>query len=187
MARTGSPRAAVARNTRIETSHSVNTARPRRRRSQRPHAAPPERPRGGATSASGSGSVATCVMSGDRHLVELVVPEWQVLAGLQPLHVRGVAVDLLAEAPDDEAALVVLDLLRLVQQVLALGLVELGRRLVDQVAVVRVVPVGLVVGAAQVLREGADHGLRYVVAGVPEVLGEGVGEVVVVVEGVLLG
>src|SRR3954452_16950133 len=102
MARTGSPRAAVARNTRIETSHSVNTARPRRRRSQSAHAAPPERPRGGATSSSGSGSVATWVISRaslDRHLVELVVAEREVLARLQALHGGGVAVDLLTEAP----------------------------------------------------------------------------------------
>src|SRR3954447_7105737 len=153
MARTGSPSAAVAMKTRMETSHSVKTARPRRRASQRPHAAPPERPRGGATSSNGSGSVATWVISRNRDLVELVVAEREVLARLQPLHVGGVAVDLLAEAPDDEAALVVLDLLRLVEQVLALGLVELGRRLVDQVAVVGVVPVGLVVGAALVGRE----------------------------------
>src|SRR4051795_7259891 len=147
MARTGSPRAAVARKTRIDTSHSVKTARPRRRRSQRPHAAPPEWPRGGATSSSGSGSVATWVISSplDRYLVELVVAERQVLARLQALHVGGVAVDLLAEAPDDQAPLVVLDLLGLVEQVLALGLVELRGVLVDQVAVVRVVPVGLVV------------------------------------------
>ena len=47
----------------------------------------------------------------------------------------------------------------------------------------RLVPVGLVVGAAL---EHAHRGLRQVVAGVPEVLGEGVGEVVVAVEGVLL-
>src|SRR3954465_8832663 len=128
MARTGSPRAAVARKTRIETSHNVNTARPRRRRSQSPHAAPPVWPRGGATSASGSGSVATWVMSGDRHLVELVVPEREVLALLETLHVGVEAVDLLTEAPDDQSALVVLDLLRLLEQVLALGLVELGGR-----------------------------------------------------------
>ena len=50
-----------------------------------------------------------------------------------------------------------------------------------------VVPVGLVVGAALLRRERADDSLRDVVAGVPEVLGEGVLEVLVVVERRLLG
>src|SRR3954465_3017555 len=116
MARTGSPRATVAKKTRIETSHRVSTASPTRRRSQIAQAAPPERPRGGATSASGSGRTATWVMS-HRHLVELVLTQREVLARLQPLHVRRVGVDLLPEAPDDQPALVVLDLLRLVDQV----------------------------------------------------------------------
>src|SRR6188472_2089818 len=186
MARTGSPRAAVARNTRTETSHRLRTARPIRRSSQMTQAAAPERPRGGATSSSGSWSIATSVMS-DRHLVELVVAEREVLARLETLHAGAVRVDMLAEAPDDQAALVVLDLLRLVEQVGPLRLVELGRGLVDQVPVLRVVPVRLVVGATELLGEGADDGLRDVVAGVPEVLGERVGQVVVVVERRLLG
>src|ERR687889_2083869 len=134
MARTGSRRAAVATNPRTETNHSVRTARPSRRSSQLPHAAAPDRPRGGATSASGSGRVATWVIS-DRHLVELVLAQRQVLAGLQPLHVRRVGVDLLPEAPDDQPALVVLDLLRLVDQVGTLGLVDLARRRADELAV----------------------------------------------------
>src|SRR5690242_7939922 len=114
MARTGSPKAVVARNTRTETSHRVRTARPSRRSSQMVHAAAPDRPRGGATSSSGSWRIATWVMS-DRHLLELVGTEWEVLARLEALDVGAVPVDLLAEAPDDQAALVVLDLLCLVQ------------------------------------------------------------------------
>src|SRR5919112_4004602 len=159
MARTGSPSAAVATNTRTETSHSVRTARPNRRASQAAQAAPPERPRGGATSASGSGRVATWVIS-DRDLVELVLAQREVLAGLQSLHVLSVGVDLLPEAPDDQPALVVLDLLRLVDEVGTLGLVDLARRCGDELAVLLVVPVRLVVGAAQLGREGADDGLR---------------------------
>src|SRR5919112_4829533 len=124
MARTGSPRAAVATNTRTETNHSVRTARPSRRSSQLAHAAPPERPLGGATSASGSGRVATWVIS-DRHLVEPVRPAREVLVRFEPLDPVGVPVHLLAEAPDDQATLVVLDLLRLVQEIGALALVEL--------------------------------------------------------------
>src|SRR5687767_12294478 len=140
MARTGSPRAAVARKTSTETSHSDRTARPIRRRSQIAHAAPPERPRGGATSSSGSGRVATWVIS-DRDLVELVLAQGEVLAGFQPLHVGGVGVDLLAEAPDDQPTLLVLDLLRLVDELGALGLVDLAGRGRDQLAVLLVVPV----------------------------------------------
>src|SRR5919107_2132593 len=186
MARTGSPRAAVATNTRTETNHSVRTARPSRRSSQTAQAAPPERPRGGATSASGSGRVATWVIS-DRDLVELVLAQREVLARLEALHVRRVGVDLLPEAPDDETALVVLDLLCLVDQVGTLALVDLARRRADELAVLLVVPVGLVVGAALVRGERADDGLLDVVAGVPEVLGERVRQVVVVVERRLLG
>ena len=145
-------------------------------------------------SRAGSGSaVATSVIRSaipallDRDLLELVGAEREVLARLEPLDVGAVAVDLLAEAPDDQAALVVLDLLGLLEQLGALGLVELLGRGVDEVAVLLVVPVGLVVGAALLLGERADDGLRDVVAGVPEVLGEGVGQVVVVVERRLLG
>src|SRR5919107_3993064 len=186
IARTGSPRAAVARKTWTRSCHRVRTAGPGRRASQTAQAAPPERPRGGATSASGSGRVATWVIS-DRDLVELVLAQREVLAGLQPLHVRGVGVDLLPEAPDDQPALLVLDLLRLADQVGTLGLVDLARRRADELAVLLVVPVGLVVGAALVRGERADDGLLDVVAGVPEVLGERVRQVVVVVERRLLG
>src|SRR5829696_2790368 len=187
MARTGSPRAAVARKTRIETSQRVKTARPIRRASHTAQAAAPCRPRGGATSSSGSGTrVAMSVMS-DRDLIELVGPQWEVLAGFEALDVCAVAVDLLTEAPDDQATLVVLDLLRLVEQLGPLGLVELLGRGVDEVPVFLVVPVRLVVGATLFRRERADHGLRDVVARVPEVLGEGVGQVAVVIERRLLG
>src|SRR3712207_4187576 len=168
------------------SSDLVRTARPSRRASQAAHAAPPERPRGGATSASGSGRVATWVIS-DRDLVELVLAQRKVLVRLQSLHVLGVGVDLLPEAPDDVPALVVLDLLRLVDQLRTLGLVDLARRRTDQLTVLLVVPVGLVVGAALLGRERAHDSLRDVVAGVPEVLGERVRQVVVVVERRLLG
>src|SRR5688500_14685698 len=107
MARTGSPSAAVATKTKTETSHNVSTARPSRRSSQMAHAAPPERPLGGATSLRGSGRLATCVMS-DRHLVEPVRAQRQVPVRFEPLHAGGVPVHLLAEAPDDQAALLVL-------------------------------------------------------------------------------
>src|SRR5690349_18768892 len=140
MARTGSPRAAVAKKTRIETNHRVRTASPRRRAIQTAHAAPPCRPLGGATSSRGWGSVAVSAMGSDRDVLELVVAEREVLARLEPLHLLAVAVDLLAVAPDDVAALFVLHLLGVGQQAVALGLVDLAGRGVDQVDELRVVP-----------------------------------------------
>ena len=53
-------------------------------------------------------------------------------------------IDGVREVRDDVAALVVLELLRLLQQVAALVLVELGARLLDQRLELRVVPVRLV-------------------------------------------
>jgi hypothetical protein len=55
-----------------------------------------------------------------------------------------VRIDLVGERPHDVAALFVLDLLRLVQQVGSLALVELTPRLADQLDELGVVPVRLV-------------------------------------------
>src|SRR5687768_14802328 len=101
MARTGSPRVAVARNTRTETSQRVSTARPSRRASHTAQAAAPCWRRGGATSSRGLATMVprsviaarssrlSCVLPVllDRDLVELVGTEGQVLAALEALHV----------------------------------------------------------------------------------------------------
>src|SRR5918999_5878940 len=100
MARIGSPRVAVARNTMTETSQSVRTARPSRRASHTAQAAAPCWRRGGATSSSGLGTRVEMSVMSDRDLVELVGPEREVLARLEALDVGAVPVHLLSEAPD---------------------------------------------------------------------------------------
>src|SRR5215212_9376810 len=136
MARTGSPSAAVAKKTSTEQSHSVRTASPSRRASHFSQAVPAEPVRAGA-GAGADGFVARSVMAtsprgalppehppkakagscrrGEGRVLEPEVRAGQVAVRGQALHQVRVRVELALEAPDDEAACVVLDLLRVVQ------------------------------------------------------------------------
>ncbi len=151
------------------------------------HAAAPCRPFGGATSSKACATGASTAMGSgrDRDGLEVVVAQRLELAGLRvPATFAETRVDLVAEAPDDVAALVVLDLLGVLEERVALGLVDLalrprrsGRR---------------TSGSSPTCRSASRCRCRpwhpptaacgQVVAGVPEVLGERVGEVVVAVE-----
>src|SRR5919108_860620 len=91
-----------------------------------------------------------------------------------------VGIHLVAERPDDQAAPFPLDPLRLLQELRALGVVQLGACLPDEVEELGVLPVGLV---ERRVRQAPLGDLAQVRPRGPEVLGEGPLQAVVAVEG----
>src|SRR5690348_16327974 len=174
MARAGSPGSAwVARNTSTETRTSTRTPS-RSRRTMKPPTPP----------SLSLFMVACPAVLAEVDRAETVPEAVQVegaLAGLEALDPGRVAVDEVAEERDDVAADVVLDLLHLVLDLDALGVVGGGQRLVVQRDEVRAGtglrrPVALVVRG---VRQRALLDLVEVAAGAPEVDREGQLEVLV--------
>src|SRR5215207_3125714 len=117
--------ASVAANTSSDTSHRVSTARARRRRT----------------------SLVVMVSLEETHGPQLVVAEREPRARLlNSPDLRAVRVDRVREVRDDVAALLVLELLGVVEQIAAPVLVELPARLADQLLELLVVPVRFVEG-----------------------------------------
>src|SRR2546430_337936 len=150
IARAGSPGSAcVAANTTIETRNSTRIPS-RTRRTMNP-AIPPRRPRRTGTAVRGpastnAASVALGEPDGSVSMSERVEVQ-RPPVHLEPFDLRAVGVDQVVEERDDVPALVVLQLLHLVDDVAPLGRVHLGQRLRVHAEVVRALrrPVALVV------------------------------------------
>src|SRR4051794_16153977 len=163
MARAGSPSAWVETKTMIETMKSTRTPRSTRRTINAASPPPDVPPASFAMARSGEPDGAVPVTEGRE--------VQRALARLQPLDLRGVAVEEAAEERDDVAAGVVLLLLHLVLELHPLRVVGGGERLVVEVLEVRSGarlrrPVRLVVRRA---RQRALLDLVEVAAGAPEV------------------
>src|SRR6266446_6857283 len=172
MARAVSPgRACVATKMTIETRNSTSPPRSRRR---------PMNPQiGFRTRATPGEAVAAGPPGISVVMPPLAEPDGPVamakrgevecsLARLEPRHLGAVSVDQVVEERNDVAALVVLQFLHLVLERDALGLVDLGQRLLVERQVVRAGgwPVAFVIRRG---RDAAVGHLRQVVASAPEV------------------
>src|SRR2546421_9799581 len=147
MARAGSPRAWVAAKTTIDTSTSTRS--PSRIRRTMKTAIPPRRTAAGEAWGRGPASPLT-EPDGAEAMTECVQIQCP-LARLESLNLGAVGVDQVVEEGDDVAALLVLDLLHLVDDVASLSGVHLGQRLLVEAEVVGVLrwPVALVVGRSR--------------------------------------
>src|ERR1700716_506921 len=194
MARAGSPGSAwVAAKTTIETSTSTRS--PWRTRRTMNIQMPPVLPGPPGvpcrSSIAGPARGSTCsVALGEPDVPEAMSEGVEVQRRLAPLvessDFRAVGVDEVVEHRDDVAALLVLELLHLVDDVGALAGIGLGESLLVEADVVGVLrrPVAFVVRCG---RDAAVRHLREVVAGAPEVDREGELEVgVAVVVGIVL-
>src|SRR5207248_497398 len=176
IARAGSPgRAWVAAKTTIETSTSTSSPWRMRRtmNSQMPPvlAGPPVGP--GRSSIAGPARGSTCSVALGEPDVPVAMSEGvEVERSFAPLvesrDFRAVGVDEVVEHRDDVAALLVLELLHLVDDVGALAGIGLGEGLLVEADVVRVLrrPVAFVVRRG---RDAAIRHLREIVARAPEV------------------
>src|SRR3989441_2111885 len=194
IARAGSPgRAWVAAKTTIETSTSTSSPWRMRRTMniQMPPvlAGPPVGP--GRSSMAGPARGSTCsVVLCEPDVPEAMSEGVEVELRLAPLvkarDFRAVCIDQVVEHRDDVAALLVLELLHLVDEVGALAGIGLGESLLVEADVVRVLrrPVALVVRGR---RDAAVRHLREIVSRAPEVDREGELEVgVAVVVGIVV-
>src|SRR6476646_3150805 len=171
IARAGSPSACVAANTTIETMKS--TSRPSRMRLMTKPQMPPNcgiRARLGRAAEGGpAGTSSSPLGEGDGAVAMAERVEVQrPLAWHEPGHLRAVGVDEVVEERDDVAALVVLELLHLDDELVALGKGVRRNSLLVEGEVRRAgePPVGLVLGGSL---DAAERELRQVAAGAPEV------------------
>src|SRR5437016_3093029 len=176
MARAGSPRAWVAAKTTIETS--TRTRSPSRIRRTMKTAMPARRTAAGE--AWGRGPATPLTEPDGAEAISECVEVQGPLARLEPLNLGAVGIYQVVEEGNDVAALLVLELLHLVDDVASFSGVHLGQRLLVEAEVVGILrwPVALVVGRG---RQAAVGNLGEIVARAPEVDREGQLQVLVAV------